>query len=76
MMLYLGFSYEKQRDFNLAESLYRVFAYNPENPKAAYDRYGLIKKGTTKCPDFLESVRQISGYAVAWWNLGLLYRAY
>ena len=76
--LYLGFSYEKQRDFNLAESLYREsLQLNPENPKSGL-RLGtvLIKKGRYEdARSFLESVTaKFPGYAVAWWNLGLLYR--
>ena len=76
--LYLGFSYEKQRDFNLAESLYREsLQLNPENPKSGL-RLGtvLIKKGRYEgAKSFLESVTaKFPGYAVAWWNLGLLYR--
>lgn len=76
--LYLGFSYEKQRDYNLAESLYREsLQINPENPKSGL-RLGtvLIKKGRYEdAKSFLESVTaKFPGYAVAWWNLGLLYR--
>ncbi len=78
VVLYLGFSYEKQRDFNLAESLYREsLQLNPENPKSGL-RLGtvLIKKGRYEdAQSFLESVTaKFPGYAVAWWNLGLLYR--
>ncbi len=76
--LYLGFSYEKQRDFDLAESLYREsLQLNPENPTSGV-RLGtvVIKKGRYEdAKSFLESVTaKFPGYAVAWWNLGLLYR--
>ena len=76
--LYLGFSYEKERNFTVAESLYRqALQLNPESPKSAL-RLGtvLIKRGRyEEARSFLESVTaKFPGYAVAWWNLGLLYR--
>jgi superkiller protein 3 len=76
--LYLGYVYEMQRTYNVAESLYRQsLQQNPENARSAL-RLGtvLIKKGDlAEAQSFLESVTEkYPTYAVAWWNLGLLYR--
>ena len=75
--LYLGYTYEKLKHHEKAESLYReVLQFKPEHHKALL-RLGavLIKLGKREeARSFLESLtKKYPMYTVGWWNLGIIY---
>ena len=77
IILYLGYAQEKLKRNQIAEKLYRrVLLIKPEHHKALL-RLGAVLIKLDKYAEarsFLESLaRKYPLYAVAWWNLGIVY---
>ena len=75
--LYLGYAHEKLKRHHIAEKLYRqVLHIKPKHHKALL-RLGAVLVKLDKYVEarsFLESLaRKYPLYAVAWWNLGIVY---
>ena len=76
--LYLGYAHEKLGHHDRAEDAYRnTLNLRPDNPRALLRLSTVLirRKRYDEAQSFLESLtKKYPGYAVAWWNLGVLHR--